>query len=797
VQTRSLTSSSSEILPLLSLRGTVAFPGEILQLVISRPQSVKAVEAALDRNGRLLLVMVKSDAAEPTATDLHSVGTIAAIQKLLRLPDDSVRVTLQGLSRAKWQIATELGGAPAVRVQTLAEASSSSPRLGYWRKRLLKAARALAGEGGEMPGEVIQMAAATADAGRMADLLASHLPLDSALLQSALAALNPLIRMQLLTRAAIAEVKEGALKAVISDKAQGAMDKAQREYFLQKQLEAIKRELGEESEGEVLAKEYRAKAAKAQLPANALELLEKQLQRLQRVGVDSQEAAGLRNYLETLLEIPWDKPEIKLPPIAAARGRLDEAHYGLEKIKTRVLEYLAVKRVEKHAPPPRLCFLGPPGVGKTSLARAIATALDRPFVRASLGGVRDEAEIRGHRRTYVGAMPGRIIQGLIQAKSNAPVFLLDEIDKLGASREGDPAAALLEVMDEEQNKEFRDHFLAAPLDLSEVFFIVTANDADGIPDALFDRFEYLELRGYTEEEKVKIARQHLWPRLMKATGGEKAGLTLPGDALLHHLIRRYTYEAGLRELGRALEKMVRHALLKAQEGGKKAKLSEIDNLSAALGPPRYSLEKALREPLVGVATGIAWTEGGGDLLMMECVAYPGGGSLSMTGQLGEVMRESGQAAISYLKAHGKQFGADPGVFSAYDFHIHVPAGAVPKDGPSAGITLLTALLSLITRRPVRRDLAMSGEITLRGEILPVGGVPEKLMAARRAGLKEVILPEENQKDESELPAEVRRDLKLTYVKTIEQVLKLALLPAIGKPLKPEKSGEGKKRMKKK
>jgi len=768
-----------DVLPVLPLKDAVIFPYIILPLSISRDPSMLAVEDALN-NDRIILLAPQRDGSieEPGQDDLHEVGTAASIMRMLKLPDGRVRILIQGLARARLRHVSQTEPFLRARVVEVDEDQEAQDQLEAEAlvRSVKEGLETAVNLGKDISSEVMVIAANLDRPGRLADLAASNLGLKPEEAQSVLATIPPIERLRrvgdLLTR----EIELLSMQQRISAQARSEMDRSQREYFLRQQLRALLDELGEGDDLHGDIDRYLRAVEERGLTEEAATEVERQVRRLERSSPDSAENATIRGHLDWLTGLPWSKVSDDRIDLDHARTVLDEDHYDLDKIKERVLEYLAVRRLKPDAKGPILCLVGPPGVGKTSLGRSVARAIDRKFVRISLGGVRDEGEIRGHRRTYVGSLPGRIIQGLNQAGTSNPVFMLDEIDKLGADYRGDPAAALLEVLDPEQNSTFRDHYLGVEYDLSRVLFIATANMLEPIPPAFLDRLEVLRLSGYTEDEKVLIARRHLIPKAITENGLPEGVLEIT-SAALRGLIRGYTKEAGVRNLEREIANLCRKAAVRVARGDDRKLRVTPARLKGLLGQPRHFSEELLDRDRIGVATGLAWTAAGGDLLLIEVAASRGKGRLALTGQLGEVMKESAQAALSCARSAASEgpAGADSDYLRRHDLHIHVPAGSVPKDGPSAGITIAAAIVSVQSGRPIDHTIAMTGEITLRGEVLPVGGLKEKLLAARGAGIRKVVLPERNRRDLSEIPAAVTRGLELLFVDHFDQVLEAALL----------------------
>jgi ATP-dependent Lon protease len=773
-----------DILPLLPIRDIVIYPYMMLPLFVGRDVSIRAVEEALSRDRLIFLVSQKNSAEENPAPDaIHSVGTIASIMRMIKLADGRVKILVQGL--AKGEVAGFVRERPFFEVNirkvvepTPAEVSIEVEALMRTAKEKIEQILNLK----NLPPEIVMVTDNISDPGVLADLVASNLRLKIEESQAILEIFDPIQRLKKVNELLSRELELSTMQARIQSQAKEEMTKTQRDYFLREQMKQIQQELGEGDERAEEINELKKQIENAKMPVEVKGEAEKQLRRLEQMHPESSEASLVRTYLDWLVELPWSKSTKDNLNIKKAKQVLDEDHYNLEKIKDRILEYLAVNKLRKKIKGPILCFVGPPGVGKTSLGRSIARSLNRNFVRVSLGGVRDEAEIRGHRRTYVGALPGRIIQGIKQAGSNNPVFMLDELDKMGADFRGDPSAALLEVLDPEQNHAFSDHYLNLPFDLSNVLFICTANLLDPIPAALADRMEVLQLSGYTNEEKLEIARKYLVPRQLEDNGISGKHLEISDDAVLR-IIGEYTKEAGLRNLEREIASIFRKVARKVAEG--KSDLTRITraNVQAYLGAPKFLPESEQEHHEIGVATGLAWTSTGGEILYLEASLSKGRGNLTLTGQLGDVMKESAQAAVSYARAHARSLGIEPDFYQKLDIHIHVPAGAIPKDGPSAGITMATALISALTRRPVNRDVAMTGEITLRGRVLPIGGLKEKSLAAVRAGIKTIIIPERNEKDLVEIPKPLRRKLRWIIAKNMSDVLKVALLDSGTKTVK--------------
>jgi ATP-dependent Lon protease len=769
-----------DTLPVLPLRDIVIFPFMIVPLYVSRDRSIKAVDQALADNRMILLAAQKrQDDEDPGHDDIYPVGTVALIMRMLKLPDGRIRVLVQGIGRAR--ITGFEDGHPHLqaRVEQVAEGEVKEKNLEVEAlMRNVKAAlEKSANLGKPISPEVIVIATNMEEPGRLADLTASNLDLKVEGAQEILEAVDPLERLRRVHELMAKELEVLAMQQEISTQAKGEMDRSQREFFLRQQLKAIQSELGEGNElGEEIAA-LKEKAQKAKIPKPVMEEVERQLKKLERMHPDSAETATLRNWLDWMVTLPWGKATKDNLDLIEAQRILDEDHYGLEKIKERILEYLAVRKLKEKMKGPLLCFVGPPGVGKTSLGRSIARALGRKFVRLSLGGVKDEAEIRGHRRTYVGSMPGRIIQGIHQAGSNNPVFMMDEVDKIGADYRGDPSSALLEVLDPEQNNSFRDHYLSVPFDLSGVMFICTANLTDTIQPAFLDRMEVIRLSGYTEEEKIEIAKRHIVPKQLEEHGLTAENLAVP-DKALRAMISGYTREAGLRNLEREIASVSRKVARKVAEGHTEPVKISPNTLHKYLGAPKILPDEILKQDAVGIAMGLAWTATGGDVMFIEATAMKGKGRLTLTGSLGDVMKESAQAALSYARTRARQFGIKDEYFASHDLHVHVPEGAIPKDGPSAGITMATAILSVLTNRPIKRALAMTGEITLRGNVLPIGGLKEKILAARRAGITTVICPKLNRKELDEIPATLRRGVEVHLVDSVEEVLKLALVPGL-------------------
>jgi ATP-dependent Lon protease len=774
-------------LPVLLLRDIVVFPYMIAPLFVGREKSKNAIDHSLSTHRMILLLTQKEmEVEEPKREDVFDIGTVALIMRMLKLPDGRIRILAQGLIRAKIETYEDDQGFVQAQVSVLhepevKERSIENEALIRNVRSGLEKATSL---GKNIPPEVLIIAANVEEMGRLADLTAANLELRVEEAQKILEITDPVQRLKRVYELLTKELELLDMQTKISTEAKGEMDKLQRQYFLRQQMKAIQKELGEGTEIQEEIKAYQDKLAKIKAPAEVREELDKQIVRLAQMHPESAETAVVRTYLDWMFSLPWNKSTVDNLDLRKAKKILDEDHYGLNKVKERILEYLAVRSLSKKIKGPILCFVGPPGVGKTSLGRSIARALGREFIRISLGGVRDEAEIRGHRRTYVGAMPGRIIQGIRRAGSNNPVFMMDEVDKIGADFRGDPSSALLEVLDPEQNYSFRDHYLGVPFDLSRVMFITTANLLDPIQPAFRDRMEIIELPGYTEEEKLQIALQHLVPKQIKEHALDKKSIVFTEGAI-KKTIELYTREAGVRNLEREIASVCRKVARKVAEGKKKLYRITSRNVETYLGPPRIFKDQLLTKDQVGVATGVAWTATGGEILFVEVTKMKGKGNLSLTGSLGDVMKESAQAALSYARAHAEDFGIDPNFFAEHDFHIHIPEGAIPKDGPSAGITIATAFVSVCTEMKVRRDVAMTGEITLRGNVLPIGGVKEKVLAAQRAGVRKMILPAPNRKDLIDIPPKIRKEMEFLFVDEIKEVFEHALI----KSWEEKKAGE--------
>lgn len=774
----------NEELPIIPLKELVVFPYLVVPLLVGRPKSVEALEEAMRTDHVVFLVAQKqqiAEDAEPEPDDLFQIGTAATILQVLRLPDGTARALVEGLARGR--ITKVIHNEPYLKarieqmVSPVERRKEKTIELEALMRNAVNEFERAAQLGKPIPSEVIVAALNIDEPGRLADFIAFHLSLKTSERQDILEAGDAAGRLEKVVDFLTREIEILEVGGKIRNKVEERLGKTQREYFLREQMKAIQEELGGES-GMSEMEDLVAKIEEAGMPAEAKEKALKEADRLSKMSPVSAEAPVIRTYLDWLIGLPWHKSSREKLDIKRAEKILNEDHYGLNMVKERVLEFLAVHKLSKKTKGPILCFVGPPGVGKTSIGKSIARALGRKFIRMSLGGIRDEAEIRGHRRTYVGALPGRIIQSIHQVGTKNPVFMLDEIDKVGADFRGDPTAALLEALDPEQNNAFSDHYLETPYDLSDVMFITTANLLDPIPPALRDRMEVISFPGYTDDEKLNIADKFLVPKQLKEHGIKSVRLKISKDALVE-VIREYTREAGVRNLEREIATICRKTARDIVEGRKATIRVTKKNLSKYIGVPRFKYGMAEEKDQVGVATALAWTEVGGDILSVEATVMKGRGGLTLTGQLGEVMQESAQAALSYTRANADKLNIPQKYFSEYDMHIHVPAGAIPKDGPSAGITIAVAMISALTGRPVKKDVAMTGEITLRGRVLPIGGIKEKSLAAHRAGIKQIVLPLENEKDLEEIPKHVLKELEFSFVETMDEVVKLTLdkLPA--------------------
>ena len=782
-------------LPLLPVRDVVIFTDMLLPLFVGRDKSIRAVESAASKDRFLFVATQKDpDIENPKSDDIFTVGTISRILRMLKLPDGRVKALVQGFAKARIKKYVQKRSFFRVKVEILDEPVIQYPELEIeaLMRNVRENSEKILALRGELSGDVGSILESIEEPGKLADLVASNLRLKIDDAQDVIELLDPLERLHKVHDLLSHEVELSAMQAKIQSDVKDEISKSQRDYFLREQMRAIHKELGELDEKTQEIEEYRKRIKKARMPKEAFEEAEKQLRRLDQMHPDSAESSVVRTYLDWLTEVPWEKTTKDVLDIRKAQKALNRDHFGLEKIKDRILEYLSVRKLNPDLKGSILCFVGPPGVGKTSLGQAIAKAMRRKFIRISLGGIRDEAEIRGHRRTYIGAMPGRIIQGLKTCGSNNPVFMMDEIDKLGADFRGDPSSALLEALDPEQNGSFSDHYLNLPFDLSKVMFILTANVTDTIPSALLDRMEVIHLSGYTEEEKVTIAEKHLVPRQIRENGLKPRQFSISQNAL-RRMINEYTSEAGLRNFEREIATLCRKVARKIAEGEKGPYNVSRSGLQKYLGVPKYYPELDQEQSQVGLSTGLAWTQVGGEVLYVEASLIRGKGELIITGQLGDVMQESARAALSYTRVYLEKVGVRTNKLENKDIHIHVPAGAIPKDGPSAGIAMATALISAITQRPVHKDVAMTGEVTLRGRVLPIGGLKEKALGALRAGIKTVIIPAKNKKELAEIPSVIKRKLKFIAVGSMDEVLDLALLKPAKKPRrKTKRTGTQKK-----
>ena len=766
-----------ETLPMVPLRDVVVFPHMMIPFVIGRPGSIQALEYALVKGKRLFL-SAQRDATQdnPGPDEIHTLGTVCSIVQSLKLPDGNVKVLVEGLERGRALEFKEEQGFYRVVVKLIPRPAEAESGIETLMSKTVAFFEQYVKLSNNLHYDAMLTAVRVEDPGKLADTIASHLAVPVEEKQNLLEIFSPQERLQRICTVLEGEVDKLQVDKRIQGRVKKQMERAQKEYYLNEKMKAIQKELGRKDERSSDADELRKKVEQARLPKDAAEKAAQELKRLESMPAMSAEATVSRNYLEWLVAVPWVKRTKERRDLEAAERILNEDHYGLEKVKERIVEFLAVRQLVNKPKGPILCFVGPPGVGKTSLAKSIARATNRKFVRLSLGGVRDEAEIRGHRRTYIGAFPGQIIQMMKKAGTRNPVFLLDEVDKMSMDFRGDPSAALLEVLDPEQNHTFSDHYLDVEYDLSSVFFIATANVLHTVPQALQDRLEVLRLPGYTEREKVEIAQRHLVPKQLKSHGLGRANVSFTEQSL-QQIIRLYTREAGVRNMERESTNILRKVARKVVLQGKGYSVAiDADNLKDYLGVARYRSLRREQQNEIGVATGLAWTEVGGELLPVEVTQMPGKGTLTLTGKLGDVMQESARAAMSFVRARAEEYGIEPNFNRRIDVHIHVPEGAIPKDGPSAGITMATALVSALAKVPVRRDVAMTGEITLRGKVLPIGGVKEKLLAAHRFGIGTVVLPRENEKDLADIPQNVLEALKIDLVDHIAEVLKIALVP---------------------
>lgn len=757
-----------EDIPVLVLRDIVVFPYMIVPLYVGRVKSKRAVDNALNGD-RMILLLTQKDASveNPKPDEMYKMGTVALIVRMLKLPDGRMRVLAQGISRAKVRMIKDNGKLRVAKINVIED--KEPKRMAIKDKAIIKNVREkfeqTAKLGKQIPNEIFVIAENIKEPGKLADIIASNLDLKLENSQEILREERSLARLSKVYDFLNYELELLNIQNQINLKAQGEMDKNQRDYFLRQQLAAIRKELGESDENESEINSYKSRLNEIEVSKEAKKEITKNIEKLKKMHPESAESTVVRNYLDWMLDIPWEMSTDDNLDLVRAKSILDDDHYGLDKVKERILEYLSVRKLTSKATGPILCFVGPPGVGKTSLGKSIARALNKKFVRVSLGGVHDEAEIRGHRRTYIGALPGKIIQEIKKAGSNNPVFMMDEVDKIGADFRGDPSSALLEVLDPEQNDTFTDHYLGVPFDLSKVLFITTANLLEPIQPAFRDRMEIINIHGYTEEEKIEIAKKHLIPRQIKSNGLSRRLISFSTGAV-RNIIGLYTREAGVRNLEREIGSVCRKVAHKVATGNKKLFKITNENIEEFSGPPKLFRDQLLEEDMIGVATGMAWTPYGGDILFIEAKLIPGKGKLILTGSLGKVMQESATAALSFIKSQSKKLGIDDEVFENFDIHIHLPEGGIPKDGPSAGIALTTALTSLFGKKKVDRKVSMTGEITLRGKVLPVGGIKEKVLAAKRAGIKKIILPEKNRKDLSEINEVYLKGIEFVFVRDI-------------------------------
>ncbi len=776
-----------EVVPLIPLRDLILFPNLVVPLFVGRERSIKALEAAMREDHVVALVTQRhAETADPSAEDLYEIGCLATVMQELKLPDGTAKALVEGQQRFRILEFVQKDPHILVRIEPIEEDVVADVETQALMRALVTDFEKAAELGKPIPQEVLIAASAIEEPGRLGDFITFHLSLKVDEKQEILEAIEPSARLERAARFLRKELEILELGSKIQSRVQEQMTKSQREYFLREQLKAIQQELGTFDEMQAEIDEYTEKIKQSGMPEDVEEKALKELGRLEKMPPASAETSVIRTYLDWLVGLPWTAESEEKLDLVAAKGILDHDHYGLDKVKERVLEYLAVHKLTDKMRGPILCFVGPPGVGKTSIGRSIARSLNREFIRMSFGGMRDEAEIRGHRRTYVGALPGRIVQSISQAGVRNPVFMMDEIDKVGMDFRGDPTSALLEVLDPEQNYSFQDHYLEVPFDLSDVMFITTANLLDPIPPALRDRMEVIHFPGYTEDEKVHIAEQYLIPKQVKQHGLSPSKLEFREDAV-REIIRRHTREAGVRNLERSIAAVARQVARMVVEGKKSKTTVSSRTLHKYLGPPKFSYGLAEEKDEVGVATGLVWTEVGGDVIFIEATAMPGKGGITLTGQLGDVMRESATAALSYIRTRAKSLEIPEDLAEKFDIHIHVPAAAIPKDGPSAGITMATALASVFTGCAVRRDLAMTGEITLRGRVLPIGGLKEKLLAAHRAGITTALVPKDNVRDLDLLPPHVRDELEIIPVSTMDEVLAEALVDSCGQRKRPRKS----------
>ena len=765
-----------DTLPLISVRDIVIFTDMLLPLFIGREKSVRAVEEAVEKDGFLFLTAQKDPNIEnPNPDQIFTVGTVSKILRMLKLPDGRVKALVQGIEKARIVKYISKRSTYRVKIERIPDPPVEEINLEMeaLMRNVIEHSEKILALRGEMNNDVGVILESVNDPGKLADLVASNLKLKIDESQILLELIDPLERLKKVNELLSREVELSSMQAKIQSDVKDEISKSQRDYFLREQVRVIHKELGEDDGKLKEIEDYRRKIRRAKMSKSADKEALKQLKRLDQMHADSAEASVVRTYLDWLVELPWSKTTKDIIDIKNARTVLDEDHFGLKHVKDRILEYLSVRKLNPKMKGPILCFVGPPGVGKTSLGQAIARAVKRKFVRISLGGIRDEAEIRGHRRTYIGALPGRILQGLKQSGANNPVFMMDEIDKLGSDFRGDPSSALLEALDPEQNSSFSDHYLNISFDLSKVMFILTANFTDTIPSALLDRMEVITLSGYTEDEKHAIAQRHLIPRQIKENGLKSKTLSISNGSL-SKIITEYTSEAGLRNLEREIGTLCRKVARKIAEGDKGPFRITKNNLQGYLGVPKYFPEMDQENSQVGLSTGLAWTQAGGEVLYVEASLIDGKGELIVTGQIGEVMQESARAALSYARANLVSFGIKKNILENKDIHIHVPAGAIPKDGPSAGIAMATALISILINKPVNKDVAMTGEITLRGRVLPIGGLKEKALGALRAGIRTIIIPEKNKKDLAEIPMNVKRKINFVPAKNMEKVISLAI-----------------------